>query len=121
MKDGDKSATVQVELSDALVGALSLVLVAYSDMHPEIWSLKNFITLNVISEIISLISLRSFKTASILLIGLAIYDVFWVFESSNVVGENVMLSVATSAAFDGPTKLVVPAIDTAKVELYLSC
>ena len=43
-----------------------------------------------------------------MLIGLLAYDVFWVFYSSGVVGENVMLEVATSSQIEGPLKLMLP-------------
>lgn len=35
-------------------------------------------------------------------------DVFWVFASPKVVGENVMLTVATSSILSGPTRLLFP-------------
>jgi hypothetical protein len=42
------------------------------------------------------VGLRSFRTAGLLMVGLLLYDVFWVFGSPQVVGDNVMLTVATS-------------------------
>lgn len=36
------------------------------------------------------------------------YDVFWVFGSPKVIGDNVMLTVATSKLVDGPFKLLFP-------------
>lgn len=44
--------------------------------------------------------------------GLLLYDVFWVFGSSSVVGENVMMTVATSDAFTGPFRLIFPRWET---------
>ena len=35
-------------------------------------------------------------------------DVFWVFGSPKVIGENVMLTVATSNILSGPTRLLFP-------------
>ena len=35
-------------------------------------------------------------------------DVFWVFGSPKVIGENVMLTVATSDILTGPTRLLFP-------------
>ena len=35
-------------------------------------------------------------------------DVFWVFGSPKVIGENVMLTVATSDILSGPTRLLFP-------------
>jgi hypothetical protein len=43
-----------------------------------------------------LVGLKSFRVAAVLLLGLLCYDVFWVFGSPSVIGENVMLTVATS-------------------------
>jgi hypothetical protein len=48
-----------------------------------------------------LVGLNSFRTAAVLLGGLLCYDVFWVFGSPSVVGDNVMLSVATSEVSGG--------------------
>ena len=54
------------------------------------------------------VSIKSFKAASTLLVGLLIYDVFWVFSSPSVIGENVMMKVATSNSLEGPLKLILP-------------
>jgi hypothetical protein len=43
-----------------------------------------------------------------MLVGLLLYDVFWVFGSPKVVGDNVMLAVATSDVLSGPTRLLFP-------------
>ena len=55
-----------------------------------------------------LLGLRSFKAAAVMLFGLLAYDVFWVFGSPAVIGDNVMLAVATSDALTGPTRLLFP-------------
>lgn len=54
------------------------------------------------------IGIRSFRVAGLLLAGLLAYDVFWVFGSPDVVGENVMLTVATSPMITGPMRLLFP-------------
>lgn len=41
------------------------------------------------------------------------YDVFWVFGSPAVVGDNVMLTVATSSAIAAPTRLLFPRVSVA--------
>jgi minor histocompatibility antigen H13 len=69
-----------------------------------VWS-KNWIASNIFGEAfsisaISMLSLDSFMTGIILLSGLFVYDIFWVF------GTNVMVTVATS--FDVPVKLLMP-------------
>lgn len=66
---------------------------------------KNWIASNVFGEAfsigaISLLHLDSFITGSVLLAGLFIYDIFWVF------GTNVMVTVAKN--FDAPVKLLFP-------------
>eukprot|EP01032_Pedospumella_encystans_P009238 gene9238-10894_t len=48
------------------------------------------------------ISIGSYKTGAILLVGLFFYDIFWVF------GTDVMVTVAKS--FDGPIKLLFPSV-----------
>lgn len=45
-----------------------------------------------------------------MLAGLLLYDVFWVFGSPSVIGDNVMLTVATSDIVSGPTRLLFPRI-----------
>lgn len=55
-----------------------------------------------------LLGLRSFKAAAVMLVGLALYDIFWVFGSPRVIGDNVMLAVATSDILTGPTRLLFP-------------
>ena len=45
-----------------------------------------------------------------MLAGLLLYDVFWVFGSKSVIGDNVMLTVATSNIVSGPTRLLFPRI-----------
>lgn len=54
--------------------------------------------------------LKSFRVAGVLLFGLLAYGVFWVFGSPSVVGENVMLQVATSDVVTGPIRLLFPRI-----------
>ena len=66
---------------------------------------KNWIASNVFGEAfaasaIQLLDLDDFKTGMILLSGLFVYDIFWVF------GTEVMVSVAKN--FDAPVKLLFP-------------
>jgi len=66
---------------------------------------KNWITNNIFGECFSivsieLISLQSFKTGCVLLVGLFFYDIFWVF------GTDVMVTVAKS--FEAPIKVIWP-------------
>lgn len=64
------------------------------------WLLHNLFAVGFSIQAIRLISVGTFKTASILLIGLFFYDIFWVFKT------DVMVTVATS--FDAPAKLLFP-------------
>jgi minor histocompatibility antigen H13 len=57
---------------------------------------------------VQLLGLKSFKAAAVMLVGLALYDIFWVFGSPKVIGDNVMLAVATSDILTGPTRLLFP-------------
>jgi signal peptide peptidase-like 3 len=54
---------------------------------------------------IAFVRLPSLKVSTLLLIGLLIYDVFWVFFSSYIFSTNVMVKVATRPA-DNPVGLV---------------
>lgn len=54
---------------------------------------------------IAFVRLPSLKVSTLLLTGLLIYDVFWVFFSSYIFSSNVMVRVATKTA-DNPVNLV---------------
>ncbi|KAJ1920885.1 hypothetical protein IWQ60_006896 [Tieghemiomyces parasiticus] len=64
------------------------------------WILSNVFGIALAYNAIQLIRLDSFKTGIIMLMGLFVYDIFWVF------GTEVMVSVATK--FDGPIKVLWP-------------
>lgn len=64
------------------------------------WIANNVIALAFCIQAIGLISLGSYKIGCILLCGLFVYDIFWVF------GTDVMVTVAKS--FDAPVKLLFP-------------
>ncbi|WFD25594.1 hypothetical protein MNAN1_000557 [Malassezia nana] len=85
------------------VVALGLVAVYMVTRH---WMLSNVLAVCFAIQGIMLIQLDSFSTGFILLGGLFLYDIFWVFGSTRLAGESVMVKVATN--FDGPIKLVVP-------------
>ncbi|KAG2425833.1 hypothetical protein HXX76_013458 [Chlamydomonas incerta] len=74
------------------------------------FTLNNLIATLVATDILQLIGPRSFRTAGLLLLGLLVYDVFWVFGSPKVIGDNVMLTVATSDVITGPTRILFPRI-----------
>ncbi|XP_031101309.1 signal peptide peptidase [Ipomoea triloba] len=68
------------------------------------WLANNILGLAFCIQGIEMLSLGSFKTGAILLAGLFIYDIFWVFFTP------VMVSVAKS--FDAPIKLLFPTADS---------
>lgn len=67
------------------------------------WLANNILGIAFCIQGIEMLSLGSFKTGAILLGGLFIYDIFWVFFTP------VMVSVAKS--FDAPIKLLFPTAD----------
>uniref|UniRef100_A0A0C9QNB2 TSA: Wollemia nobilis Ref_Wollemi_Transcript_18749_1749 transcribed RNA sequence n=1 Tax=Wollemia nobilis TaxID=56998 RepID=A0A0C9QNB2_9CONI len=70
------------------------------------WLANNILGLAFCIQGIEMLSLGSFKTGAILLAGLFVYDIFWVFFTP------VMVSVAKS--FDAPIKLLFPTKDLAR-------
>uniref|UniRef100_A0A7C8Z1X1 Uncharacterized protein n=1 Tax=Opuntia streptacantha TaxID=393608 RepID=A0A7C8Z1X1_OPUST len=70
------------------------------------WLANNILGLAFCIQGIEMLSLGSFKTGAILLGGLFLYDIFWVFFTP------VMVSVAKS--FDAPIKLLFPTADPAR-------
>ncbi|KAK9143374.1 hypothetical protein Syun_012774 [Stephania yunnanensis] len=70
------------------------------------WLANNILGLAFCIQGLEMLSLGSFKTGAILLAGLFVYDIFWVFFTP------VMVSVAKS--FDAPIKLLFPTGDSAR-------
>ncbi|KAG6428340.1 hypothetical protein SASPL_112591 [Salvia splendens] len=70
------------------------------------WLANNILGLAFSIQGIEMLSLGSFKTGAILLAGLFVYDIFWVFFTP------VMVSVAKS--FDAPIKLLFPTSNSAR-------
>ncbi|OAV85969.1 hypothetical protein PTTG_30159, partial [Puccinia triticina 1-1 BBBD Race 1] len=73
--------------------AISVILSAVK-WYTKQWMLSNLFALSFAFNAITLLKLDSFKTGTILLAGLFIYDFWWVFGSSHDFGESVMVSVA---------------------------
>uniref|UniRef100_A0A7S4RWT5 Signal peptide peptidase n=1 Tax=Alexandrium monilatum TaxID=311494 RepID=A0A7S4RWT5_9DINO len=72
---------------------------------------KNWIINNVFGISFCLMGLKkiatsNFKTGCIMLVGLFLYDIFWVFGSKSVFGSNVMVTVAKGV--EAPIKLMFP-------------
>eukprot|EP00252_Welwitschia_mirabilis_P024280 TRINITY_DN7157_c0_g1_i2.p1 TRINITY_DN7157_c0_g1~~TRINITY_DN7157_c0_g1_i2.p1 ORF type:complete len:457 (+),score=48.27 TRINITY_DN7157_c0_g1_i2:78-1448(+) len=106
--DTEKSVKITSRFADIFAILVGILIMIAKNQSRSPFILNNIIATCIATEILSIVSLGSFLTASALLFGLLLYDVFWVFGSSHVIGENVMITVATSSAFDGPTKLIFP-------------
>ncbi|PNH00622.1 Minor histocompatibility antigen H13, partial [Tetrabaena socialis] len=110
-EDGSSITKPEIAPTDVLAVALALGLASaeLSSGHTN-FTLNNLIATLIASDILQLIGPRSFRTAGLLLTGLLLYDVFWVFGSPRVIGDNVMMTVATSELISGPTRLLFPRI-----------
>lgn len=96
-----------IKLDSATMGLFVVVVVLMAIyMYTKHWVLANIIAVCFAMQGLSLILLDSFQTGLILLGGLFLYDIFWVFGSSKFAGQSVMVSVATN--FDGPIKILAP-------------
>mmetsp|Transcript_9929 Transcript_9929/g.26404 ORF Transcript_9929/g.26404 Transcript_9929/m.26404 type:complete len:393 (-) Transcript_9929:464-1642(-) len=83
------------------------------------WQQHHFLANNVLAcglalSAIEFLGLEDFRSGAILLLGLFVYDIFWVFGSSHVFGANVMVTVARK--FQGPIKLLFPRVLAPKPE-----
>ncbi|KAG0312155.1 hypothetical protein BGZ99_009666 [Dissophora globulifera] len=96
----------KAELYSAKFTYLHLIMMVASILLSGYYvATKNWIASNIFGicfalNAIQLLSLDSFKTGMILLSGLFLYDIFWVF------GTEVMVSVAKN--FDAPVKVIFP-------------
>merc|ERR1719278_2444442 len=69
------------------------------------WALMDFMGMGLCVAFIAFVRLPSLKVSTLLLSGLLLYDVFWVFFSQYVFSANVMVKVATRPA-DNPVGIV---------------
>jgi len=90
---------IEIDNADILSGIFGTAIGIWYVMTKH-WISNNILGLAFSIQGISMLSLSSFKIGSILLGGLFIYDIFWVF------GTDVMVTVAKS--FDAPIKLLFP-------------
>lgn len=67
------------------------MLLSACQVYTNNWIVSNFIALSFSFNAISLLRLDSFKTGMILLSGLFLYDIYWVFFSSKQFGQSVMV------------------------------
>ncbi|TKY85847.1 hypothetical protein EX895_005388 [Sporisorium graminicola] len=82
----------------ALVAVSAMLVGVY--LVTKNWIISNLLALSLSLNAIALMSLDSFRTGAIMLGGLFVYDIFWVFATP------VMVSVARN--FDAPIKIVWP-------------
>lgn len=99
-----KWATVETATLAGAVGALFLAWLATDG-----WALNDVIAGCTAVTMIAVLRLPSLRVATILLSGLFFYDVFWVFVSPYIFGDNVMVAAATSAA-DNPMQEAAEAL-----------
>ena len=101
IKLSDKKVEYNLEIT--WPRTLAFLLAAAFTLHYSLtknWISSNLLGLSFAFTAIKILHLDSFKTGMILLAGLFLYDIFWVF------GTDVMVSVAKS--FDVPVKLLFP-------------
>ncbi|XP_051134085.1 signal peptide peptidase-like isoform X2 [Andrographis paniculata] len=100
-----KSLEVEFTKSQIVAGIPGAFFCAWyaSNKH---WLANNILGLAFCIQGIEMLSLGSFKTGAILLAGLFVYDIFWVFFTP------VMVSVAKS--FDAPIKLLFPTSNSSR-------
>ena len=104
-----KDAEVNVTPAQILGGVFGVALAsADADAGHLNFTLNNAIACMIVTDFLSVIGFGSFKSAATLLSGLLVYDAFWVFKSEEVLGQNVMMSVATNQSFNGPFRLLFP-------------
>ncbi len=75
----------------------------YTTKH---WLPNNILACSLALSAVDALALGDFQSGIILLSGLFFYDIFWVFGSKSVFGDNVMVAVAKQ--FEGPIKLMFP-------------
>merc|ERR1719166_747937 len=87
-------------LAELLSVAISICVVCVWVLTGH-WALMDFMGMGLCVAFIAFVRLPSLKVSTLLLSGLLLYDVFWVFFSQYVFNANVMVKVATRPA-DNP-------------------
>ncbi|CAE7283362.1 Hm13 [Symbiodinium natans] len=99
------SMKLEVSLVDVL-GAVVALTLAVTYMSTGHWIVNNVLGFSFCLLGIRSLNLSSYSTGVVLLGGLFVYDVFWVFFSEPIFGSNVMVSVAKG--IEAPIKLLLP-------------
>lgn len=91
-------------ISIANLIASTLIISLY--FYTRNWILNNCIGVCIVLMFLKVLKIPNLKVATLLLSLTFVYDIFWVFGSESVFGENVMVKVATGV--DLPIKLTWP-------------
>lgn len=89
-----------------VVGLIIATPIAYWYYVTKDWLPNNILACALALSAVDMLAISDFKSSAVLLSGLFMYDIFWVFGSKRVFGSNVMVTVAKQ--FEGPIKLVFP-------------
>ncbi|KAF9167161.1 hypothetical protein DFQ27_007187 [Actinomortierella ambigua] len=98
-KKGKEFYSARFTIIHMAMTVVSVLLTGYYTLTKN-WIASNIFGMSFALNAIQLLALDSFKTGMILLSGLFVYDIFWVF------GTEVMVSVAKN--FDAPVKVIFP-------------
>ncbi|CAE7445281.1 HM13 [Symbiodinium pilosum] len=99
------SLALEIALLD-LLGMVVASVLAVTYVWTKNWIANNLLGFSFCLLGIRSVNLSSYSTGVVLLSGLFLYDVFWVFFSQPVFGSNVMVSVAKGV--EAPNKLMLP-------------
>lgn len=83
-----------ISRSQALLAAFCIGVVV-SWMITGHWLLNNILGISLCIAFVSHVRLPNIKVCALVLVGLFVYDIFWVFFSEQFFGSNVMVTVAT--------------------------
>lgn len=96
---GEVDASFSLADFISFLGSAALCAIHLQSRH---FMLNNIIGICLCIQAIEKISIGSYKIAAVLLLGMFVYDVYWVY------GTDVMVTVAKS--FDIPVKLLFPTV-----------
>eukprot|EP00123_Amoebidium_parasiticum_P021311 comp65345_c0_seq1/m.47985 comp65345_c0_seq1/g.47985 ORF comp65345_c0_seq1/g.47985 comp65345_c0_seq1/m.47985 type:complete len:352 (-) comp65345_c0_seq1:16-1071(-) len=99
-----------ISVSRALfvAGTISLIVVSWW-LLTNAWYLNNLLAGGLCILMLTMLRVPNLQLATLLLAGLVVYDVFWVFYSKDHFGSNVMVHVATKQA-ENPVKAALESL-----------
>jgi len=89
----------RISSSEALAIIISMAVVVLWALTGN-WVLMDVLGVSFSVTMIAYVRLPSLKVSTMLLVGLLLYDIFWVFVSEHIFSENVMVKVATQPAYN---------------------